>query len=93
MDRSLLFSLLFGLLSAQVAVAQVPYRINTNGPAFTDSATGNQWQADAFFTVPGLTYSNGVTVDTTGDGATEELLYQTERYKDDMKYEIPGESH
>ena len=78
------------LLSALSLVVGETYRINTNGPAFID-ANQNAWSADAYFQGTGSTYkSSGNPIDTSGPGVTSELLYQTERYKDDVYYKFPG---
>jgi hypothetical protein len=95
MLHSSLLSLLCFLGALSLVTAQTPalYRINTNGPAFTDSSNGNQWAADDYFVIPGLTYANsGLSIDTSAPGTTDGLLYQTERYKDDVQYSFPGES-
>ena len=78
------------VLSALSLVVGQTYRINTNGPAFVDD-NGNAWSADAYFQGTGSTYkSSGKSIDTSGPGVTSELLYQTERYKDDVYYKFPG---
>jgi hypothetical protein len=77
------------LLSTLSLVVGQTYRINTNGPAFTD-ANGNAWSKDAYFQGTGLTYtSSGNSIDTSGPGVTSELLYRTERYRADTYYKFP----
>ena len=81
---------LFILLSALSLVVGETYRINTNGPAFVD-ANQNAWSPDAYFQGTGSTYESSANpIDTDGPGVTSELLYQTERYKDDVYYKFPG---
>lgn len=95
MARSLVFYLFLCWLSALSFVVAQPvalYRINTNGPAFTDSS-GRAWSADNYFVTPGLTFSvTNMNIDTTGPGVSDPLLYRTERYRADVKYSFPGKS-
>lgn len=94
MAHSQLFLLLLCSLSALSLVVAQPaaalYRINANGPAFTDSSE-RDWSADNYFVVPGRTYSvTDEPVDVTGPGVSDKLLYETERWRDDMEYSFPG---
>lgn len=59
------------------------FRVNSNGPAYTDSNT-EQWEADNYFT-GGSTYANaGLAIANT----TDDVLYQTERYGN-FSYNFP----
>ena len=58
-------------------------RINCGGPSYTDS-TGNLWAADMSY-VGGGTFSTSTPI----AGTEDDPLYQTERYGNDFRYEIP----
>lgn len=84
------FLIFVALLPAAVVGQDAIYRINTFGNGFTDQQ-GRVWEADNYFTVPGLTYSNVVQIlGTNQDGTTDAQLYYGERYKDDIQYDLPG---
>lgn len=68
-------------VSAANAAAATSYRVNSGGPAVTDSQ-GNSWQADAFYsagntasTSHGITNASGQALPTA-----DQALYKTERY-------------
>lgn len=65
----------------------VVYRVNSGGPAYTDSF-GNTWSADAFFNT-GKIFAKASTV----SGTTDSFLYEDERYDPssdpDLVYSFP----
>ncbi len=58
------------------------YRINSGGPAFTDTS-GNAWRADQFFT-GGTTFANANNIQNTQD----DTLYRSERFGN-FVYNLP----
>jgi chitinase len=69
---------LFLVPSASAAVG-VPIRVNSNGPAYTDSA-GNGWTADAAYTSGGAGYDTLYGSSSTSHGiagTSDPALYQT----------------
>ncbi|MHA7901410.1 MAG: malectin domain-containing carbohydrate-binding protein, partial [Henriciella sp.] len=69
-------------------VGTVVAAINAGGPALTDAITGIDYSADAFFSTPSSTFTDG----NAGNGqqpALDGTAYETERFAGDLSYAIP----
>ena len=66
------------------------YQINAGSKTDYVDGLNEIWEADTDYVTGGVTYSTGATVDTSAPGTGAQSIYQTERYRADMAYKLPG---
>jgi hypothetical protein len=69
------------------------YQINSGSDTdYVDSQNGI-WEADTAYVTGGKTWVNSTFVDTSAPGAGDQAIYQSERYRSDMAYTLPGKPY
>ena len=87
----------FNGFSITDAPSQDAIRINAGGPQHTDAA-GNVFLADQFFgesstfTTQDDVFIVGTGTNASNDSDVDDILYQSERFAEDLNYEIPVEN-
>jgi hypothetical protein len=66
------------------------YQINAGSKIDYVDGLNEIWEADTDYVTGGVTYSTGASVDTSTPGTGAQSIYQTERYRADMAYKLPG---
>ena len=66
------------------------YQINAGSKTDYVDGLNEIWEADTGYVTGGVTYSTGASVDISTPGTGAQSIYQTERYRADMAYKLPG---
>ena len=68
------------------------YQINAGSNSDYIDSQNEIWEADTAYVTGGVSYSTAASVDTSAAGTGDQAIYQSERYRADMAYTLPGKS-